>query len=191
MMLGVGHARAVDPFEELRRRVPVLSGVEPTGPALMEDLDAAGGVPTVLGQLGDLIEGSVRLADGSSTRELQQRARAANGPVHSLDDPVDAAGAFRVVRGNLAPDGCVVKLAGTERLQQTGPARVFESEEEAFDAVAQQTLKPGDIIVIRNEGPVGGPGMQGMLSVTAALVGCDEAKTLVVAEPLDRPGTHR
>jgi len=76
-----------------------------------------------------------------------------------------------VLRGNLAPDGCVVKLAGTERLKQTGPARVFESEEDAFCAVSAQAIRPGDVVVIRNEGPAGGPGMREMLHVTAALVG--------------------
>jgi dihydroxy-acid dehydratase len=91
--------------------------------------------------------------------------------VRPVSDPIKPEGGFAILRGNLAPDGCVVKLAGTERLEQSGPARVFESEEEAFDAVAQQSIKPGDIIVIRNEGPAGGPGMREMLHVTAALVG--------------------
>jgi dihydroxy-acid dehydratase len=91
--------------------------------------------------------------------------------VRPADDPIKPEGGFAIMRGNLAPDGCVVKLAGTERLKQEGPARVFESEEEAFDAVSAQTIKPGDIIVIRNEGPSGGPGMREMLHVTAALVG--------------------
>jgi len=91
--------------------------------------------------------------------------------VRSVSEPLKPHGGFAILRGNLAPDGCVVKLAGTERLEQSGPARVFESEEEAFDAVAQQSLNPGDIIVIRNEGPAGGPGMREMLHVTAAIVG--------------------
>jgi dihydroxy-acid dehydratase len=91
--------------------------------------------------------------------------------VRPLDDPLKPEGGLAILGGNLAPDGAVVKLAGTERTQQTGPARVFESEEECFRAVRDQKINPGDIVVIRNEGPVGGPGMREMLQVTAAIVG--------------------
>ena len=88
-----------------------------------------------------------------------------------LDDPLKPEGGLAIMRGNLAPEGAVVKVAGTERRQQTGPARVFESEEDCFRAVKDQQINPGDIVVIRNEGPVGGPGMREMLQVTAAIVG--------------------
>ena len=88
-----------------------------------------------------------------------------------LEDPLKSEGGLAIMRGNLAPDGAVVKVAGTERRQQTGPARVFESEEDCFRAVKDQKIKAGDIVVIRNEGPVGGPGMREMLQVTAAIVG--------------------
>ena len=88
-----------------------------------------------------------------------------------LDDPLKPEGGLAILGGNLAPEGAVVKLAGTERTQQTGPARVFESEEECFRAVKDQQINPGDIVVIRNEGPAGGPGMREMLQVTAAIVG--------------------
>ena len=88
-----------------------------------------------------------------------------------LDDPLKPEGGLAILPGNLAPEGAVVKLAGTERTQQTGPARVFESEEDCFRAVKDQQIKPGDVVVIRNEGPVGGPGMREMLQVTAAIVG--------------------
>jgi dihydroxy-acid dehydratase len=91
--------------------------------------------------------------------------------VRPLDDPLKAEGGLAIMRGNLAPDGAVVKVAGTERRQQTGPARVFESEEDCFRAVKDQQINAGDIVVIRNEGPVGGPGMREMLQVTAAIVG--------------------
>jgi dihydroxy-acid dehydratase len=91
--------------------------------------------------------------------------------VRPAGDPLKPEGGFAILRGNLAPDGCVVKLAGTERLRQEGPARVFESEEQAFTAVSERSIKPGDVVVIRNEGPAGGPGMREMLHVTAALVG--------------------
>jgi len=91
--------------------------------------------------------------------------------VRPLSDPLKAGGGLAILRGNLAPDGAVVKLAGTERKGQTGPARVFESEEDCFAAVKDQRIEPGDVIVIRNEGPAGGPGMREMLLVTAAIVG--------------------
>jgi dihydroxy-acid dehydratase len=91
--------------------------------------------------------------------------------VRPLDDPIKETGGLAILHGNLAPDGCVVKLAGYERRTQTGPARVFESEEECMKAVTDRQINPGDVIVIRNEGPVGGPGMREMLGVTAALVG--------------------
>jgi dihydroxy-acid dehydratase len=88
-----------------------------------------------------------------------------------LSDPINETGGLAILHGNLAPDGCVIKLTGYERRRQTGPARVFESEEEAMAAVTGRTISPGDMIVIRNEGPAGGPGMREMLAVTAALVG--------------------
>jgi len=91
--------------------------------------------------------------------------------VRPLSDPVKSEGGLAILRGNLAPEGSVVKLAGTERRGQSGPARVFESEEDCFRAVKDQQLEPGDVIVIRNEGPAGGPGMREMLQVTAAIVG--------------------
>ena len=91
--------------------------------------------------------------------------------MRGLDDPIKPTGGLAILRGNLAPDGCVVKLAGHERLKQSGPARVFDSEEDAMTAVRNRAIEPGDVVVIRNEGPAGGPGMREMLAVTAALVG--------------------
>jgi dihydroxy-acid dehydratase len=91
--------------------------------------------------------------------------------VRALDDPLKTEGGLAILKGNLAPEGSVVKVAGTERRQQTGPARVFECEEDCFRAVKDQQINPGDIVVIRNEGPIGGPGMREMLQVTAAIVG--------------------
>ncbi|HUX03972.1 MAG TPA: dihydroxy-acid dehydratase [Acidimicrobiales bacterium] len=171
----LGHAVAVDTFDELSRRVPVLVDLEPTGTALMEDLDAAGGVPTVLGQLGALVEGSVRLADGSTTRELQQGARAANGPVRSLDDPVDAAGAFRVVRGNLAPDGALIKrsAATPALLRHRGPAYVMHGAKELAERTGPGAqVREDAVLVLSGVGPVGGPGMPewGMVDIPEPLL---------------------
>jgi dihydroxy-acid dehydratase len=91
--------------------------------------------------------------------------------VRALEDPIKSTGGLAILKGNLAPEGCVVKLAGHERRKQTGPARVFESEEDAMRAVTARAINAGDVVVIRNEGPAGGPGMREMLAVTAALVG--------------------
>jgi dihydroxy-acid dehydratase len=110
---------------------------------------------------------------GKTIGEVAQEASEAPGQevVRPLNDPKSPEGGLAILAGNLAPDGAVVKLAGTERTQQTGPARVFESEEDCYRAVKDQQINPGDVVVIRNEGPVGGPGMREMLQVTAAIVG--------------------
>jgi dihydroxy-acid dehydratase len=139
------------------------------------DLYKAGGVGVLASRLA---EAGVLHADALTVtgRTIGEEAAAAEETpgqvvVRALSDPIKPEGGFAVLRGNLAPEGCVVKLAGTERLAQTGPARVFESEEAAFAAVAAQGIEAGDVVVIRNEGPAGGPGMREMLHVTAALVG--------------------
>src|SRR5205085_1369258 len=110
---------------------------------------------------------------GRTVGEVADAAEETEGQrvVRPLDDPIKQTGGLAILRGNLAPEGCVVKLAGHERRKQTGPARVFESEEAAMHAVTAGTINSGDVIVIRNEGPAGGPGMREMLAVTAALVG--------------------
>jgi dihydroxy-acid dehydratase len=110
---------------------------------------------------------------GKTIGEVAGEATEAPGQevVRPLEDPLKPEGGLAILGGNLAPEGAVVKLAGTERTQQTGPARVFESEEDCFRAVKEQRIDPGDVVVIRNEGPVGGPGMREMLQVTAAIVG--------------------
>jgi len=171
----LGHTLTLDEFDATSRRVPVLVDLEPTGSALMEDLDAAGGVPTVLGALGELIEGSVRLADGSTTSMLQQTARAANGPVHALSDPVDEAGAFRVVRGNLAPDGALIKrsAATPALLRHRGPAYVMHGPEEVDERTGPRAQVSEDaVLVLSGVGPVGGPGMPewGMVSIPEPLL---------------------
>jgi len=110
---------------------------------------------------------------GQTIGEIAAEAQETEGQevVRPLSDPLKPEGGLAILRGNLAPEGSVVKLAGTERHGQSGPARVFESEEECFRAVKEQRIEPGDVVVIRNEGPAGGPGMREMLHVTAAIVG--------------------
>ena len=120
-----------------------------------------------------LLHADARTVTGRTVGEHADDARETEGQkvVRPLDDPIASTGGLAILHGNLAPDGCVVKLAGYERRKHSGPARVFEAEEEAMSAVTAGTIKAGDVVVIRNEGPAGGPGMREMLGVTAALVG--------------------
>jgi dihydroxy-acid dehydratase len=165
----------MDDFERISRATPLFADLKPGGRFVATDLFAAGGVPLILSRLADtgaLHEDAITVT-GKTIGEVAAEASEAPGQevVRPLDDPLKSEGGLAVLGGNLAPEGAVVKLAGTERTQQTGPARVFESEEECFRAVKDQQINPGDIVVIRNEGPVGGPGMREMLQVTAAIVG--------------------
>jgi dihydroxy-acid dehydratase len=165
----------IDDFERISRNTPLLADLKPGGRFVATDLYKAGGVGVIARRLAEVgvLHGDAMTVTGRTIGAEAEAAEETPGQVvvRAADDPIKPEGGFAILRGNLAPDGCVVKLAGTERLKQEGPARVFESEEEAFDAVAAQSIKAGDILVIRNEGPSGGPGMREMLHVTAALVG--------------------
>jgi dihydroxy-acid dehydratase len=165
----------MDDFERISRATPLWASLKPGGRFVATDLYAAGGVPVLLKRLDDagLLHRDQLTVTGQTIGEVAEAATEAPGQevVLPVDAPLKAEGGLAVLRGNLAPDGSVVKVAGTERRRQTGPARVFESEEECFRAVKGQQINPGDIVVIRNEGPVGGPGMREMLQVTAAIVG--------------------
>jgi dihydroxy-acid dehydratase len=165
----------IDDFERISRQTPLLADLKPGGRFVATDLYKAGGVGVIAKRLADagVLHSDAMTVTGRTIGEEAADTEETPGQVvvRDLNEPLKPHGGFAILRGNLAPDGCVVKLAGTERLKQTGPARVFESEEEAFEAVAAQGIKAGDIIVIRNEGPAGGPGMREMLHVTAAIVG--------------------
>jgi dihydroxy-acid dehydratase len=165
----------LDDFERISRNTPLYADLKPGGRFVATDLYAAGGVPVILKRLADrgILHGDAITVTGRTIGEEAEAATEAPGQevVRPLDDPLKPEGGLAILRGNLAPDGAVVKVAGTERRQQTGPARVFESEEECFRAVKEQKLNAGDVIVIRKEGPSGGPGMREMLQVTAAIVG--------------------
>ena len=165
----------IDDFEQISRRTPLLADLKPSGRFVASDLYAAGGVPLILSRLDEagLLHRDAMTVSGQTIGEIADGAEETEGQevVRPLSDPLKSHGGFAILRGNLAPEGSVVKLAGTERLQQSGPARVFESEEDCFRAVRDRRIESGDIIVIRNEGPSGGPGMREMLHVTAALVG--------------------
>jgi dihydroxy-acid dehydratase len=165
----------IDDFERISRRTPLLADLKPGGRFVAADLYRAGGVPLILKRLAEagLLHTDELTVTGRTIGEEAEAGEEAPGQevVRPLSDPLKHEGGLAILRGNLAPDGSVVKLAGTERRGQTGPARVFESEEECFRAVKDQGIEPGDIVVIRNEGPSGGPGMREMLQVTAAIVG--------------------
>ncbi len=165
----------IDDFERISRSTPLLADLKPGGRFVATDLYAAGGVPLILNRLAEagILHGDAVTVSGRTIGEEAAAATEAPGQevVRPLSEPLKAAGGLAILRGNLAPDGAVVKIAGTERIGQSGPARVFESEEQCFRAIKDQAIQPGDVIVIRNEGPAGGPGMREMLQVTAAIVG--------------------
>jgi dihydroxy-acid dehydratase len=165
----------MDDFERISRATPLYASLKPGGRFVATDLYAAGGVPVILKRLDDagLLHRDQLTVTGQTIGEVAESATEAPGQevVLPVDAPLKPEGGLAILRGNLAPEGSVVKVAGTERRKQTGPARVFESEEDCFRAVKEQRINPGDIVVIRNEGPVGGPGMREMLQVTAAIVG--------------------
>ncbi len=166
---------SMDDFERISRETPLLADLKPGGRFVATDLYRAGGVPLILKRLAEAgkLHGDAITVSGRTIGEEAEAAEEAEGQevVRPLSDPLKAEGGLAILHGNLAPEGAVVKLAGTERKRQVGPARVFESEEECFRAVKERGIKAGDIVVIRNEGPAGGPGMREMLQVTAAIVG--------------------
>jgi len=171
----IGVELSIDDFDRISDRTPLLCDLKPGGQYVAPDLYEAGGVPLLLKRLKDagLLHADAQTVTGQTVGEVADEARETEGQrvVRPLDDPIKPTGGLAILRGNLAPEGCVVKVAGEERRKHTGPARVFGSEEECFAVVEQQGIKPGDVVVIRNEGPSGGPGMREMLQVTAALVG--------------------
>jgi dihydroxy-acid dehydratase len=169
----------LDDFDRITRRTPKLANLQPGGTHVMNDLHESGGVPVVLRRLleADLIHGDAMTVTGRTIAEeletLDLPADEAIDPdlVRPVDDPIHEEGAIKVLRGNLAPDGSVLKVTGDDKFHHEGPARVFEVEEDAMRYVQEGEIESGDVIVIRNEGPQGGPGMREMLGVTAAVVG--------------------
>jgi dihydroxy-acid dehydratase len=166
---------SIEEFDAISARTPLLCDLQPGGQYVATDLYAAGGVPVVLKRLQEagILNGDALTVTGRTIGEHAAEARETEGQrvVRPLDDPLKPHGGFAILRGNVAPDGCVVKLAGHGRRKHTGPARVFDGEEAAMAAVLDKRLSAGDVVVIRNEGPAGGPGMREMLAVTAAIQG--------------------
>jgi dihydroxy-acid dehydratase len=166
---------SIDDFDTIAARTPIVASLKPGGKYVATDIFDAGGVALVARELArrDLIHAGAMTVDGRTLGEIAEQVVETPGQpvVVSIETPIKPTGGLAVLRGNLSPDGCVVKLAGHERTSHSGPARVFESEEECFAAVKARSIEAGDVIVIRYEGPAGGPGMREMLHVTAAIVG--------------------
>ena len=180
-----GFELPIDIFNEIGDRVPHLCSMSPGGSHHIQDLYAAGGVQAVMSRLsgGGLLNEACITATGKTVGENLAKARVKNDEIiRPLDRPYHAKGGIAILRGSLAPDGAVVKQSAVaaEMLVHTGPARVFESEEEAFAAIQARKIVDGDVLVIRYEGPKGGPGMREMLSPTAALAGMGMDKTVAL-----------
>jgi dihydroxy-acid dehydratase len=171
----MGVPLSIEEFDRISDATPLLCDLQPGGQYVATDLYEAGGVPLVIRRLGEagILHGEAITVTGRTIAEHAAEARETPGQrvVRPLSDPLKPTGGFAILRGNVAPDGCVVKLAGHERRYHTGPARVFDGEEPAMAAVLAHEISEGDVVVIRGEGPAGGPGMREMLSVTAAIVG--------------------
>ena len=165
----------IEDFQKVSARTPLLCDLKPFGRFVAADMHRAGGIRLLANRLlhAKKLHESAKTVTGRTIGE--EAAGAVETPdqavIAPLDKPLKATGGLVILRGNLAPEGCVAKISGHERSSHRGPARVFESEEDAMSAVTEKRLKPGDVVVIRNEGPKGGPGMREMLGVTAAIVG--------------------
>jgi dihydroxy-acid dehydratase len=171
----LGVPLSLDDFERIAARTPVVASLKPGGRFVATDVHEAGGVALVARELAkrELVHAAAPNVDGRSLGEIAAAVEERPGQevVVPIETPLKATGGLAILYGNLAPAGCVVKLAGHERLLHQGPARVFESEEACFEAVRARRIQAGDVVVIRYEGPAGGPGMREMLHVTAAIVG--------------------
>ena len=165
----------LEDFHEISQRTPVLADLKPGGQFVATDLYEAGGIQFLTKRLAEagLIHTDELTVTGKTIGEESNAATETEGQqvVRAVDNPLKQTGGFAILRGNLAPDGCVIKLAGQEKTLHRGPARIFEREEDTFAAIKGGEINPGDVIVIRYEGPIGGPGMREMLGVTAAIVG--------------------
>ena len=168
---------SIDDFETIRQRVPVFCDLKPSGKYVTVDLHRAGGIPQVMKQLLDagLLHGDCRTIEGKTLKELladvPSEPPADQDVIRPISNPLYQKGHLAILKGNLAQEGSVAKISGVKTPVLTGPARVFESEETCLAAILDRQIKAGDVVVVRNEGPVGGPGMREMLSPTSAIVG--------------------
>ncbi|MBI4372249.1 MAG: dihydroxy-acid dehydratase [Candidatus Omnitrophica bacterium] len=171
----VGVSLSIDDFDRVSAKTPLLGDLKPGGRFVATDLYEAGGVRVVMKRMLDakILNTNALTVTTKTIGEEAATAQEKSGQkvIRPLNDPLKPTGGLVILKGNLAPEGCVLKVAGEKRLTFTGPARVFDSEEDAFKAVKDRKIKAGDVVVIRYEGPKGGPGMREMLGVTAAIVG--------------------
>jgi dihydroxy-acid dehydratase len=173
----VGVKLKLSEFERIRKRTPHLADMRPGGMYIMADLDKVGGVPVILSNLlkKGLLNGNVLTVSGRTMKEdldsVKFNFQSDNRVIRQLDNPIKREGTLKVLKGTLAPEGAIMKLAGVQSKKFVGRAKVFDTEEEAFEAVSKRRIAEGDILVIRYEGPKGGPGMREMLAVTAAVMG--------------------
>jgi dihydroxy-acid dehydratase len=180
-LLAIAHAAEVDfcidDFEAIRARVPVLCDLKPSGRYVATDLHKAGGIPQVMKMLliHDLLHGDCLTISGQTIAEalkdVSEQPRPDQDVIRAWNNPVYAQGHLAILKGNLSPEGAVAKISGVKNPTITGPARVFDSEETCMTAILERKIQPGDVVVIRYEGPRGGPGMREMLSPTSALIG--------------------
>jgi dihydroxy-acid dehydratase len=184
----------IDDFDRISERTPILCDLKPAGQYVAVDLYEAGGVPLMLQRLQEagLINEEPITVTGQTIGELASAATETPGQqvVRPLSEPLKPTGGLAILRGNLAPEGCVIKLAGHEKRHHSGPARVFEGEEAAFAAVTHGGVQEGDVVVIRNEGPAGGPGMREMLQVTAAINGAGLEDVALLTDGRFSGATH-
>ena len=187
-LLAIAHEAGVDleidDFDRLSRRTPYLTDLRPGGRFVMADMDRSGGIPVVMKELlgAGLLHGDVMTVTGKT---LEENLAAFDGApdsrvIHPASSPRSPTGGLVILKGNLAEEGAVMKVAGTKHLSHEGPAKVFDGERAAFEAVTRGELKPGDVLVLRYEGPVGGPGMQEMLAVTGAIMGLGLGDSVVL-----------
>jgi dihydroxy-acid dehydratase len=165
----------IDDFQGISARTPLLLDLKPAGRFFASDVDTAGGIPVISRRLmeGGYVDGKALTVTGRTFAEECAEAKEAPGQevIRPLNNPIKKSGGLVILRGSLAPEGCVIKVTGIERTKHEGPARVFEKEEDAMQAVVRGDINPGDVLVIRYEGPKGGPGMREMLGVTGAIMG--------------------
>ncbi|MGD1839250.1 MAG: dihydroxy-acid dehydratase [Nitrososphaeraceae archaeon] len=175
----IGIKLTLKDFERIRKRTPHVANMRPGGLYVMLDLDNIGGIPVILKNLlkHDLINGDVLTVTGRTMKKnldlfkLKRSKQNYNNILRPIKDPIDKQGTLKILKGTLAPEGAVVKIAGVKLMKFVGKAKVFDNEESAFKSISKKKINEGDVIIIRYEGPKGGPGMREMLSVTAALVG--------------------